>query len=119
MLELAQALGSGTVQGRFQAGEVGVSGLWAAVALAFLYLGLARRTRDFQVVGFVLFGVSLGKIFLFDLPNLTAVTRALSFIAVGALLLAAGFFYQRLTQRTPGDDEHAASELGGREGLQG
>ena len=45
-------------------------------------------------------GVSLAKIFLYDLANLSSVTRALSFLAVGAVLLLAGFFYQRLTAAT-------------------
>src|SRR5205807_2371179 len=47
--------------------------------------------------GFILFGVSLGKIFLFDLPSLSSAQRALSFLAVGAVLLLGGFFYQRLS----------------------
>ena len=45
-------------------------------------------------------GVSLAKIFLYDLAKLSSVTRALSFLAVGAVLLLAGFFYQRLTAAT-------------------
>ena len=56
-----------------------------------------RRSRvAFQIGGFALFGVSLGKLFLYDLAWLSSLARALSFLAVGALLLLAGFFYQRL-----------------------
>jgi uncharacterized membrane protein len=47
--------------------------------------------------------VSLAKIFLYDLPSLSSITRALSFLAVGALLLLGGFFYQRLSS-TRGSD---------------
>jgi uncharacterized membrane protein len=112
VLELAQAIGTGTVHSRFQSGEAAVSGTWAAVALVFLYLGLRLQKRAFQAVGFALFGVSLGKIFLFDLPSLTALTRALSFIAVGALLLTAGFFYQRLIQQTQGGPDEPGSGAG-------
>jgi uncharacterized membrane protein len=32
-----------------------------------------------------------------DLPSLSSVQRALSFLAVGAVLLLGGFFYQRLS----------------------
>jgi uncharacterized membrane protein len=53
------------------------------------------------VAGFALFAVSLAKLFLFDLPSLSPVTRALSFLAVGAVLLLGGFFYQRLLQGEP------------------
>jgi uncharacterized membrane protein len=47
-------------------------------------------------VGFGLFAVSLAKIFLYDLTFLSSITRALSFLAVGAVLLLGGFFVQRL-----------------------
>ena len=42
---------------------------------------------------------ALGKLFLYDLSTLSSVSRALSFLAVGAVLLLAGFFYQRLYTR--------------------
>jgi uncharacterized membrane protein len=62
-----------------------------------LYAGLRRRRLPLRIGGLVLFGVSLGKLFLYDLSQLSSVTRALSFLAVGALLLLAGFFTQKLS----------------------
>jgi uncharacterized membrane protein len=50
-----------------------------------------------RYAGLALFGVSLAKIFLCDLAELSSITRAFSFIFVGALLLAGGFFLQRLS----------------------
>jgi uncharacterized membrane protein len=61
-----------------------------------LYAGLTRW-RSLRVAGFALFAVSVGKLFLFDLGSLSSITRALSFLAVGGLLLLAGFFYQQLS----------------------
>jgi uncharacterized membrane protein len=85
------------VQTDFQRGHTAVSAFWGLLALASLYVGLRRRIGLLRVGGFVLFAVSLGKIFLFDLPSLSSVQRALSFLAVGAVLLLGGFFYQRLS----------------------
>lgn len=53
--------------------------------------------RSLRIAGFALFAVSLGKIFLYDLSSLSSITRALSFLAVGAVLLLGGFFYQLLS----------------------
>jgi uncharacterized membrane protein len=72
-----------------------VSAVWGVLGLALLYLGL-RRAPALRVAGFVLFGVSLLKLFAYDLSRLSSITRALSFLAVGAVLLLGGFFYQRL-----------------------
>ena len=74
-----------------------MSALWGGLGLALLYIGLTRGRRALRLGGFALFGVSLGKLFLYDLSQLSSVTRALSFLAVGAVLLLAGFFTQRLT----------------------
>ena len=68
----------------------------ATLGLALLYVGLKRHRRTLRVAGLAFFPISLAKIFLFDLPALSSITRALSFLAVGAVLLLGGFFYQRL-----------------------
>jgi predicted CoA-binding protein len=99
LLELFEQLTPGSIEDRFQHGHTAVSACWALVALGLLYAGLVRRSRPLRLGGFALFGAALGKLFLYDLATLSSITRALSFLAVGALLLIAGFFYQRITQQ--------------------
>ena len=104
ILELAESLG-GSVDTDFQRGHTAVSALWGLVGLALLYAGLVRSSRRFLLAGFGLFGLALVKLFVYDLAFLSSVARALSFLAVGAVLIAGGFFYQRLAagpdQRRP------------------
>jgi uncharacterized membrane protein len=101
VLELFQlAFPDSSVQTDFQRGHTAVSAFWGLVGLAALYFGLTR-VRGLRVAGFALFAVSLVKIFVYDLPSLSSVTRALSFLAVGAVLLLGGFFFQRLASRQP------------------
>jgi uncharacterized membrane protein len=96
LLGLAEAIGSGSVSSRFHAGHAAVSAVWGVLALLALYAGLRKGPGWLQAVGFGLFAVSLAKIFLYDLTFLSSITRALSFLAVGAVLLLGGFFVQRL-----------------------
>jgi uncharacterized membrane protein len=98
ILELAEIATNADIDTKFQRGHSGVSAFWGLVSLAFLYFGLTRRSRALRLAGFALFGVTLGKIFLYDLAFLSSLTRALSFIAVGGVLLLAGFFYQRISE---------------------
>jgi uncharacterized membrane protein len=101
VLELFQrAFPDSSVQTDFQRGHTAVSAFWGLVGLAALYFGLTR-VRGLRIAGFALFAVSLVKIFVYDLPSLSSVTRALSFLAVGAVLLLGGFFFQRLASRQP------------------
>jgi uncharacterized membrane protein len=80
------------------------------MGLAILSVGLRRGSRSLRLGGFAVLGLSLAKIFLYDLSNLSSVTRALSFLAVGTVLLIASFVYQRITRR---DEEDATRSRAG------
>ena len=97
ILELAERAFGGSIQTDFERGHVLVSSFWALIGLALLVVGLIRDERLLRYGGLALFGLSLAKIFLYDLGTLSSVARALSFIAVGALVLAGGFFLQKLS----------------------
>jgi hypothetical protein len=98
ILELAQHVGSASVATSFQRGHTGVSALWGGLGLVLLIVGLKRDSRGLRLGGLGLLAISLAKLFLYDLATLSSVTRALSFLAVGAVLLLGAFFYQRASQ---------------------
>lgn len=99
ILGLAQAIGGAGVATDFQRGHSGVSAFWGVIGLVALYVGLRRELRWLRLSGLGLFGLALAKLFLYDLAFLSSITRALSFLAVGAVLLLGGFFVQRLGER--------------------
>ena len=108
ILEVFVRVSTASLHTDFQRGHTGVSALWGALGLVFLYVGLTRGRRALRLAGFVLLGVSLVKLFLYDLSQLSSVTRALSFLAVGAVLLLAGFFLQKLSAQLSDRDEPTA-----------
>jgi Predicted membrane protein (DUF2339) len=99
VMEVAERLGGADLHARFQRGETLVSAFWALVALALLSAGLTRRTKELRDGGLALLGLALAKLFLFDLSQLSSLTRAGSFLAVGLALLAGGVLVQRLALR--------------------
>jgi uncharacterized membrane protein len=105
ILQLFQWGGTGSVHLEFQHGHAAVSAFWGVLGLAALYVGLKRHSTYVRLAGFALFGGSLVKIFVYDLSELSSITRALSFLAVGAVLLLGGFLYQRLGSQL--DERHA------------
>jgi uncharacterized membrane protein len=96
VLDIAERVSSASVATDFQRGHTAVSALWGLLALGLLVYGLIRSERILQRSGLALFGIALAKLFLYDLRNLSSITRALSFLAVGAVLLAAAFFVERI-----------------------
>src|SRR6188472_4270126 len=99
VLELAIRVSGASVETDFERGHTALSAVWGLIGLTLLVLGVARRSSRLRYAGLALFGLTLAKIFLFDLAELSSVARAASFVAVGGLLLAGGVLVQRLSQR--------------------
>jgi hypothetical protein len=99
VLELAIRVSGASLETDFERGHTAVSAVWGLTGLTLLVAGVARRSSRLRSTGLALFGLTLAKIFLFDLAELSSVARAASFVAVGGLLLAGGALVQRLGDR--------------------
>jgi uncharacterized membrane protein len=71
------------------------SALWMLYGAALMILGFARSNAFLRWLALILLGLTVGKVFLYDLSTLERVYRILSFIALGILLLAISFAYQK------------------------
>ncbi len=92
---LADAASAQSVHDHFQQGHTLVSVSWVLVGLGLVVFSLRGDRRALRAGGVALLFVALGKLFLYDLTFLTAMARALSFIATGSVLLLAALLLQR------------------------
>lgn len=79
-----------------QQGQVLLSVFWTLLGLTSLLIGLRRNRSFIRNLGLAALLMSVGKVFLYDLSALTSVYRVVSLIALGLLLLASAYAYQRL-----------------------
>jgi uncharacterized membrane protein len=75
--------------------SLGLSILWTCYATGLIVVGLARKSALLRWQALALFGLVVGKVFLFDLSFLQRFYRILSFLVLGLLLLLVSFLYQR------------------------
>ena len=87
-----------------QTAQLLLSAFWSATGLAAIVYGLVRANRPARLAGLTLLGIAVFKVFLFDLAALGSIYRVLSFLALGLLLLAGAFAYQRLRVVTQEDE---------------
>ena len=75
--------------------DFGWSALWMIYGAALMIIGFRRANSFLRWLALILLGVTVAKVFLYDLSELQRIYRILSFIALGVLLLAISFAYQR------------------------
>lgn len=81
-----------------QAREIGqacLSAFWAATGLGAVVWGMVRKSVNIRLGGLALLLVVIAKVWTYDLAELEETARALSFVALGLLLLSGAFAYQR------------------------
>jgi len=83
--------------------HLALSVLWTAYASALLFVGMQKRSGLLRWQSLALFGLTVGKVFLYDLGFLDRGYRIFSFFVLGAVLLAVSFLYQRRLAREKGN----------------
>ncbi len=72
-----------------------LSGVWLVYSVGLMTVGIWRKYRGLRFGAFALFGITILKIFLYDLSFLETLYRLFSFIALGLILLGVSWAYQR------------------------
>ena len=82
-----------------QQGQALLSCFWALAGVAALLAGLLRDSRALRLGALALLAFCVAKVFAFDLAELTSLYRVGSCVALGVLLLAGAFAWQRIRPR--------------------
>jgi uncharacterized membrane protein len=90
--------------------QLSLSVVWALYGAGLLLVGRVRRSRLLRLMALALLGLTTLKVFLLDLSALDRAYRIISFIVLGAILLAVSYLYQKSQQRAAAEaaEEEAA-----------
>ncbi len=72
-----------------------LSASWLVYSIVLMAIGIWKRSRIVRIEAIVLFGISILKIFIYDLSFLDTLYRIFSFVGLGVMLLAVSYLYQR------------------------
>ena len=67
--------------------------------------GIWRKRKVLRLLGITLFGITLVKLFLFDLGDISTLGKIIAFVGLGVLLLVISFLYQKFKDVILGEDE--------------
>jgi uncharacterized membrane protein len=79
-----------------QAEQYTYSVAWLLFGVALLSAGLILQSQRARLASAIVIGLTVLKVFFIDMSGLTGVWRALSFMGLGLVLVAIGWFYQRI-----------------------
>jgi uncharacterized membrane protein len=74
---------------------------WLAFGVLLLAIGIVVNSERARLASAAVIALTIGKVFMIDLSTLTGVYRALSFMGLGLVLVAIGWFYQKVLFRRP------------------
>ncbi|MDQ1095657.1 MULTISPECIES: DUF2339 domain-containing protein [Chryseobacterium] len=70
--------------------------IWMLLASAFIYTGIKRDWIELRKIGFFLTGITIVKLYIYDVWQMDHVSRIIAFIILGIILLFSSFIFQRL-----------------------
>ena len=87
--------------------KLGLSVVWGVYALMLIVLGIRKKQKHLRLAAIVLFLVTLIKLFFYDLADSSTITKTISFISLGVLLLVVSFLYNKYKEVLFGDGDRA------------
>lgn len=70
--------------------------LWGLGSFALMWYGMRTRQRMVRIIALSLFGLTLLKLFIYDLSGISEGGKVAAFICLGILLLVVSFMYNKL-----------------------
>lgn len=78
---------------------------WGLSSFFMMWLGLKNSFKSLRWCSIILFGITLIKLFLYDIRNIPPGGKIAAFILLGVLLLIISFMYQRLKKLIIDDEK--------------
>ncbi|MGC4022793.1 MAG: DUF2339 domain-containing protein [Cyclobacteriaceae bacterium] len=81
--------------------KLGLSILWGGYALMLIVIGLKNQSKTLRVMAIVLFSVTIAKLFLYDMSEMSTIAKTIVMIILGVLMLTASFLYNKVKKSNP------------------
>lgn len=85
--------------------KLGLSIIWGVYALLLVVLGIRKKQKHLRLAAIALFSITLIKLFFYDLAGAQTITKTISFISLGVILLLVSYLYNRYKDVLFSDDE--------------
>jgi uncharacterized membrane protein len=78
-----------------QSYKLGLSILWGSYSLFLIAFGIWKKNKPMRIGAIALFGITLVKLFFYDISHLNTIAKTIVFVSLGILLLVISFLYNK------------------------
>ena len=77
--------------------RLGLSILWGLYALFLIGIGIRQNKKTIRLIAMGLLGLTLAKVFFYDLAHMDTIGKTVVLVTLGILLLIISFLYKKFT----------------------
>ena len=66
------------------------------LAFVFLLVGIKKQLKQLRIIALSLLGITIVKLFVYDISNVSETGKIIAFILLGVLVLVISFVYQKI-----------------------
>ncbi|GGF27236.1 DUF2339 domain-containing protein [Echinicola rosea] len=86
--------------------KLGLSIFWGVYALTVIGIGIWKNKKYLRIAAIALFGLTLLKLFFYDISHLDTIAKTVVFISLGILLLIISFLYNKFKHSISDETNH-------------
>jgi len=76
--------------------KIGYPILWGVLSFVFLIVGIKKQNKQLRIIALSLLGITIIKLFFYDIKNVSETGKIIAFILLGVLILIISFVYQKI-----------------------
>lgn len=79
--------------------------LWGVFAIGMIFSGIRKNIPVLRITAMIILGITLVKLFFYDLTTLSTIVKTVVFVLIGGLLLVGAYFYQQVAKQQDNNSE--------------
>ena len=84
--------------------KTGYAILWGISSFILMIIGMKKKIKIIRILSLILFAITITKLFVYDISNISEGGKIVAFILLGVLLLIISFMYQKVKKLVIDDD---------------
>jgi len=90
--------------------KVGFPILWGVISFIILIIGIKKDWKQLRIIALSLLGITIIKLFLYDINDASETGKIIAFIMLGVLILIISFVYQKLKKLVSDQPKNSEDE---------